>query len=126
MKKLLLLSTPVLLVFLLSGFNSIKNDDIPSELLGSWEYIAPTMGLKYHKGALKFNYENEVLTGVVVLEDRIIPMRKLIYDDNKVRAYVMFEGQQIDIFLRFNMDSFNGTVSHPQGYIRISGSKIID
>lgn len=126
MKKLLLLSTPVLLVFLLSGFNSIKNDDIPSELLGSWEYIAPTMGLKYHKGALKFNYENEVLTGVVVLEDRIIPMRKLIYNDNKVRAYVMFEGQQIDIFLRFNMDSFNGTVSHPQGYIRISGSKIID
>ena len=126
MKKLLLLSTPVLLVFLLSGFNSIKNDDIPSELLGSWEYIAPTMGLKYHKGALKFNSENEVLTGVVVLEDRIIPMRKLIYNDNKVRAYVMFEGQQIDIFLRFNMDSFNGTVSHPQGYIRISGSKIID
>ncbi len=123
MKKLLLLSTPVLLVFLLSGFNTLKNDDVPSKILGSWEYIAPTMGFKYHKGALKFNYEQEVLTGVVILEDRIIPMRKLIYDDNKVRAYVMFEGQQIDIFLKFDKDSFKGTVSHPQGYIRISGNK---
>ncbi|MCP4882454.1 MAG: hypothetical protein GY908_01565 [Flavobacteriales bacterium] len=123
MKKLLLLSTPVLLVFLLSGFNTLKNDDVPSKILGSWEYIAPTMGFKYHKGALKFNYEQEVLTGVVILEDRIIPMRKLIYNDNKVRAYVMFEGQQIDIFLRFDKDSFKGTVSHPQGYIRISGNK---
>jgi len=123
MKKLLLLSTPVLLVFLLSGFNTLKNDDVPSKILGSWEYIAPTMGFKYHKGTLKFNYEQEVLTGVVILEDRIIPMRKLIYDDNKVRAYVMFEGQQIDIFLKFDKDSFKGTVSHPQGYIRISGNK---
>ena len=123
MKKLLLLSTPILLVFLLSGFSTKKNDEIPSKILGSWEYVAPTMGFKYHKGALKFNYEHEVLTGVVILEDRIIPMRKLIYGDNKVRAYVMFEGQQIDIFLRFDKDSFKGTVSHPQGYIRISGNK---
>ena len=123
MKKLLLLSIPVLLVFLLSSFNTKNNDEIPSKILGSWDYIAPTMGFKYHKGELKFNYEDEVLIGVVILEDRIIPMRKLIYNDNKVRAYVMFEGQQIDIFLKFDMDSFKGTVSHPQGYIRISGNK---
>ena len=108
---------------MISGFNGIKNDEVPSKLLGSWEYLAPTMGLKYHKGALKFSYEQEVLTGVVILEDRIIPMRKLIYKDDKVRAYVMFEGQQIDIFLKFDMDTFKGTVSHPQGYLRISGNK---
>ncbi len=52
-------------------------------------------------------------------------MRNLIYEDDKVRAYIMVEGQQIDIFLRFQMDSFKGTVSHPQGYIRISGIKMI-
>ena len=126
MRKILLLSTPILLVFLMVGFTNIKNNDFPSELLGSWEYIAPTMGFIYQKGALKFNYEKEVLTGTVILQDRIIPMRKLIYEEDKVRAYIMFEGQQIDIFLRFQMDSFKGTVSHPQGYIRISGNKIIN
>ena len=123
MRKFLLLSTPILLVFFISGFSNIKNDDIPSKLLGSWEYLAPTMGLKYHKGALEFNYDQEVLTGVVILDERIIPLRNLIYEDNKVRAYMMVEGQQIDIFLRFDKDSFKGTVSHPQGYIRISGIK---
>lgn len=126
MRKILLLSTPILLVFLVSGFNDFKKDEIPSELLGSWEYIAPQMGFIYQKGALKFKYEKEVLTGHVILQDRIIPMRNLIYDDDKVRAHIMFEGQQIDIFLRFQMDSFKGTVSYPQGYIRISGSKIIN
>lgn len=126
MRKTLLLSTPILLVFLISGFNNIKNDDVPSELLGSWEYIAPTMGFIYQKGGLKFNYEKEVLTGTVILQDRIIPMRNLIYEEDKVRAYIMFEGQQIDIFLRFQMNSFKGTVSHPQGYIRISGSKMVN
>jgi len=123
MRKFLLLITPILLVFFISGFSNIKNDDIPSKLLGSWEYLAPTMGLKYHIGALEFNYDQEVLTGVVILDERIIPLRNLIYEDNKVRAYMMVEGQQIDIFLRFDKDSFKGTVSHPQGYIRISGIK---
>jgi hypothetical protein len=126
MRKFLLLSTPILLVFFISGFSNIKNDDVPSKLLGSWEYIAPTMGFKYHKGALEFNYEKQVLTGVVKLNDRIIPMRNLIYKDDKVRAYMMVEGQQVDIFLRFEMDSFQGTVSNPQGYIRISGNKILN
>lgn len=126
MKKILLLSTPILLVFLVSGFNDIKHSDIPSKLVGSWEYIAPTVGSKYQKGALKFIYEQEILTGVVILEDKIIPMRNLIYEDEKVRAYIMLEGQQVDLFLRFRMNSFQGTVSHPQGYIRISGNKVIN
>ena len=126
MRKFLLVSTPILLVFFISGFSNIKNDDVPSKLLGSWEYIAPAMDFIYQKGTLKFNYEKEVLTGVVILDERIIPMRNLIYEDDKVRAYMMVEGQQIDIFLRFQKDSFQGTVSHPQGYIRISGNKILN
>lgn len=124
MRKFLLLTIPILLVFVVSGFHNIKKEDVPSKLLGSWEYIAPTMGFIYQKGALRFNYEKEVLTGNVILHDRIIPMRNLIYENDKVRAYIMFEGHQIDIFLRFQMDSFKGTVSHPQGYLRISGNKI--
>lgn len=126
MRKILLLSTPILLVFLVSGFINIKNNEAPSILLGSWEYAAPTMGFKYQKGALRFSYDKEILNGVVILEDKTLPMRNLIYEDNKVRAYIMFEGQQIDIFLRFKIDSFQGTVSHPQGYLRISGSKILN
>lgn len=125
MIKRLLLSTPILFILILSGFSSIKNEEIPSKLLGSWEYVAPTMGFKYQKGALKFSYDEQTLHGVVILEDKILPMRNLIFENNKVRAYVMFEGQQIDIFLRFEIDSFQGTVSHPQGYLRISGNRVI-
>lgn len=124
MIKKILLSSSILFFLLLSGFGSISNEDIPAKLLGSWKYVAPTMGFKYQTGAIEFSYDEKVLNGVVILDDKILPMRNLIFENNKVRAYVMFEGQQFDIFLKFEMDSFRGTVSHPQGYLRISGNKV--
>ncbi|MCA0932241.1 hypothetical protein LCM02_07250 [Lutimonas saemankumensis] len=127
MKKILLLSTPVLLVILF-GFKSahtrsIIGEEVPPELLGSWEYLAPNIGLKYQRGAINFSYANNELKGVVLMNSEEIPMKGLIYEDNKVRAHILIHGEKLDIFLRFETDSFKGTVSHPQGYLRISGSK---
>lgn len=122
MKKFLLLSSPILLVILF-GFGSIKSDESPSKLLGSWEYLAPNIGVKYQKGSITFSYVNNELKGEVVLDSEVISMKDLIYEDNKVRAHILIHGEKLDIFLRFETDSFKGTVSHPQGYLRISGSK---
>ena len=122
MRRILLLSTPVLLV-ILSGFGNIKSDEAPTKLLGSWEYLAPNIGLKYQKGAITFSYTDNILKGEVLLDSEVLPMRDLIYEDNKVRAHILIHGEKLDIFLRFETDSFKGTVSHPQGYLRISGSK---
>ena len=122
MKKILLLSTPILLVILFS-FKNVKNGEEPTKLLGSWEYVAPSIALKYQKGAITFQYEKNELTGEVVFDEQSFPMRDLIYEDNKVRAHILFHGEKLDIFLRFENDSFKGTVSHPQGYMRIAGVK---
>lgn len=122
MRNILLLSTPILLV-ILSSFNDIETDGSSSKLLGSWEYLAPSISAKYQKGSMTFlNVDNE-LSGEVIFDDQTFPMKNLIYEDNKVRAHILFHGEKLDIFLRFETDSFKGTVSHPQGYIRISGSK---
>ena len=122
MRKILLLSTPILLVILF-GFSSINRNDAPSNLLGSWEYLAPNIGVKYQKGSITFSYADNELKGEVVMDSEVIPMKDLIYEDNKVRAHILVHGEKLDIFLRFETDSFKGTVSHPQGYLRISGSK---
>jgi len=124
MRKILRVSSPILLCFLTLSFTDINYHEGPAGLLGSWEYVAPTIGWKYQKGALEFSYEEEVLKGRVIFHDVVIPMRNLIYDENKLRAHIIFEGSQIDIFLRFQEDSFKGTVSNPQGYMRISGVKV--
>jgi len=126
MIKFLRASFPLLLIFLTLSFTEVEHNDAPYELLGTWEYEAPSIGLKYQKGSLEFSYEEDVLNGNVIFWNRVIPMRDLIYKDNKVRAHIVLEGEQIDIFLKFELDSFQGTVSHPQGYIRISGNKIIN
>lgn len=124
MRKILHVISPILLCFLTLSFTDIEIHEGPSGLLGSWEYVAPTIGWQYQKGALEFRFEEEVLKGNVVFKDVVIPMKNLIYEENKLRAHIIFEGSQIDIFLRFQEDSFKGTVSNSQGYMRISGSKI--
>ena len=125
MRKLLRKSYPVLLLFLTLSFTDVKHDEGPTRLLGSWNYVAPEIGLKFQKGAIEFSFEEDVLTGNVIFDDRIIPMKNLIYEENKVRAHLIFEGEQVDIFLRFQLDSFKGTVSHPKGFMKISGNRIM-
>ncbi len=125
MIKFLRAGFPLLLLFLTLSFTEVRHDHEPHNLLGTWEYETPSIGLKYQKGSLEFSYEEEVLNGKVIFWNRSIPMHDIIYEDNKVRAYIVMDGEKIDIFLRFQMDSFQGTVSHPQGYLRISGNKVI-
>jgi len=124
MTKFLRVSFPSLLLLLTFGFTEVKHNEVPSSLLGSWEYNAPSIGLKYQKGFIEISYDEDVLKGNVIFWNRVIPMENLIYEDNKLRAHVMLEGEKIDLFLKFQTDTFQGTVSHPQGYIRISGNKV--
>lgn len=124
MRKFLRKSYPALLLFLTLSFTDVEHDEDSTKLLGSWEYLAPNIGMTFQKGAIEFRYEQEVLIGNVIFDDRIIPMENLVREKNIVRSHIVIEGEQIDIFLKFESDSFKGTVSHPKGYLRISGSRI--
>jgi hypothetical protein len=124
MIKFLRVSFPSLLLFLTFGFSEVKHNEVPSSLLGSWEYNAPSIGLKYQKGVIEFRYEDGVLTGNVIFWNRVVPMKDLIYEDNKIRGHMVLDGLKIDLYFKFQSDSFQGTVSNPQGYIRISGNKV--
>lgn len=126
MTKFLHAIFPSLLLLLTFGFTEIKDHDIPDSLLGSWEYDAPSVGLNYQKGLIEFSHIENELKGNVIFWNRVVPMKNLIYEENKVRAHILLEGQQIDLFLKFQEDNFQGTVSHPSGYIRISGKKVKD
>ena len=124
MRKILRVSSPILLCFLTLSFTNVNDHEEPAGLLGSWEYVESSTRPAYMQQQVEFSYEEEVLKGRVIFHDVVIPIRNLIYDENKLRAHIIFEGSQIDIFLRFQEDSFKGTVSNPQGYMRISGVKV--
>lgn len=124
MRKFLRISYPILLLFLTLSFTDVKHDEGPTKLLGSWNYVAPNIGLIFQKGAIEFSFEEDILKGDVIFQNHIIHMENLIYQENKVRAHIIFEGEQVDIFLKFQLDSFQGTVSHPKGYLRISGNRV--
>ena len=124
MEKKLRISFPLLLLFFISGFTDINNEEGPTKLQGSWEYATPTIGLIFQTGSIEFTYKDSVFKGNVIFDDKVIPMKNLIFEDNKVRAHIDVEGERIDIFLKFQSDTFQGTVSHPRGYLRVTGSKV--
>ena len=124
MKKFLLRITFFLYIFLSLGFIPGEGDDETAEILGSWEYIALNQGFNFQKGIVVFTYEGDELKGNVYIGDQMIPMRKLIFEDHKVRAYIFVNGVQVDLYLKFHLDySFEGTVSNPSGYMKVKGYK---
>ena len=124
MKIFLLRITFFLCLFLSLGFRPDEGDKESSEILGSWEYSTVNQGFNIQKGIVVFTVEGGELKGKVTIGDQIIPMRKLIFEDTRVRAYIFINGVQVDLYLKFLMDySFEGTVSNPSGYVRVVGCK---
>lgn len=124
MKILLLRITLFLSLFLSFGFNSGEDDEAASKILGSWEYVAINQGFNFKKGIVVFSFEDGKLKGNVAIGDQVIPMRKLIFEDNKIRAYIFVNGVQVDLYLKFHLDySFEGTVSNPSGFFKVKGCK---
>lgn len=124
MKILLLRITFFLGLFFSLGFIPGEGDEEPSEIIGSWEYVALNQGFNFQKGIVVFTFEGGQLKGNVKIGDQVIPMRKLIFEDDKVRAYIFVNGVQVDLYLKFLMDySFEGVVSNPSGYLKVKGCK---
>lgn len=106
------------------SFTKRETNDEPSKILGVWEYTAQKKGAYLQKGTVVFSAEGDYLKGFVHLGDEMIPMRKLIFKDDRVRAYIFVKGIQVDLYLKFLVDhSFDGTVSNPSGYIKVTGYK---
>jgi len=106
------------------SFTKSKTNDEPSRILGVWEYSAQKEGSYLQKGTVVFSVEGDYLRGFVSFGDEMIPMRKLIFKDDKVRAYIFVNGIQVDLYLKFLVDySFDGTVSNPSGYMKVTGCK---
>ena len=106
------------------SFTKSETNDEPSKILGVWEYSAQNEGAYLQKGTVVFSAEGNQLKGFVSIGDEMIPMRKLIFKDDKVRAYIFVKEIQVDLYLKFSIDySFDGTVSNPSGYIKVKGCK---
>ena len=123
MNKLLLRTTLVLSLFLFTSFTYGVSKDEHFSILGAWEYMPKDKGYSAQKGIVIFSLQENQLVGNVIIGDQIIPMRNLVFENDKVRAYIFIAGIQVDLYLKFKMDSFEGTVSNPTGYIKVAGSK---
>jgi hypothetical protein len=106
------------------GFRPALVNDSHAVILGSWEYSTLNQGFNFQKGVVVFSIEEGQLKGNVTIGEEVIPMRNLIFEKDRVRAYIFVKGVQVDLYLKFDMDySFEGTVSNPSGYIKVMGCK---
>ena len=123
MHKLLLRSTLILCIFLFMSFTPRVTNEEHSMILGSWEYMAQE-GYGAQSGTVTFTMKDNLLLGNVIIGDQNIPMRNLVFENGRVRAYIFIAGMQVDLYLKFKPDySFEGTVSNSTGYMKVEGCK---
>ena len=123
MHKLLLRSTLILSFFLFMSFTLRVANEEHSMILGSWEYMAQE-GYSSQSGIVTFTKKDNLLVGNVIIGDQVIPMRNLVCENNRVRAYIFIAGMQVDLYLKFKLDySFEGAVSNATGYMKVDGCK---
>lgn len=124
MKIFLLKITLLLCLFSTLGFRPAVVNDNHAVILGSWEYSVLNQGFHFQEGVVVFSLEEGQLKGNVTIGEKVIPMRNLIFEKDRVRAYIFVKGVQVDLYLKFDQDySFEGTVSNPSGYIKVMGCK---
>ena len=112
-----------LCIFLFMSFTPTVANEEQSMILGSWEYMAQE-GYGAQSGTVTFTVKDNVLVGNVNIGGQIIPMRNLVFENGRVRAYIFIVGIQVDLYLKFKPDySFEGTVSNSTGYMKVEGCK---
>ena len=113
----------VLLLAVISGFESADSSAKIKRFVGSWEYQAPKAPYEYQKGVMNFVKEGKELKGNVEVMGSSIPLNDIQTKKKNLSGYFYVQGEKVVISLDFEKDSFTGTASYSQGSLELQGTR---
>ena len=123
MKKLLFMFSAVLLLTVMSGFESTESLAKFKKFVGSWEYQAPQAPYEYQKGVMNFTKEGKELKGNVEVMGSSIPLNDIQTEKRHLSGYFYVQGEKGVISLDFEKNIFKGTASYSQGSLELLGTR---
>lgn len=121
MKKLIILTFLVTLVAI--SFNSsakVSNKDI----VGDWNYEAPTAPYGFEKGIMAFSENEGALTGVLKLNDGSkIQLQNVKLENDLLTFSLYVEGGYVTVRSKIEDDTLTGSVDTPDGEMKVTAKK---
>lgn len=93
------------------------------DVVGTWNYEAPSAPYEYSKGKLIFMENGEKLEGKIKIGEYEIEMKDVKVEGENVSFGTYVEGEYIRIKIKIAQKTFNGTASYSEGTIDLKGEK---
>lgn len=124
MKNLAVKSLLILSVMVMTGFTSEESSFLGvKKILGEWDYNVPEASYEYQNGVLVLSKIDGELSGEVQIGGQGIPLEKIVYMKNNLKAAIYVQGEVVKLDLNFKKKTFEGTVSYSQGTMNMKGTK---
>ncbi len=124
MKNLLVLSTLVLTIVLMSGFNSVEGAIKNKKLIGTWNYEAIDAPYQYQKGKIIFVEKNDTLVGYFMIGDYKIDIENIVVAKKNVTFTLELEGETVTFNMNYKKTTMEGTASYYGGSNEIKATKV--
>jgi hypothetical protein len=118
--KTLRLVIAVLLI-LPFAINAQASDN--KQVIGTWEYSAPSAPYPYDTGEIIIKAKGDALAGEIVIDGTSIPCSKVKFENNELSVRFEIEYDYVAVKLKLVDGKLEGKADSPEGYIPLTAKK---
>jgi hypothetical protein len=118
--KTLRLVIAVLLI-LPFALNAEASDN--KQVVGTWEYSAPSAPYPYDTGQIIIKEKDNALAGEIVIDGTSMPCSKVKFENNELNVRFDIEYDYVAVKLKLVNGKLEGKADSPEGYIPLTAKK---
>lgn len=108
------------LTFLLAAFVQLQAAALQQkQLIGKWQYSAPTAPPNYSTGQINFIQDGEKLKGELVIEGQKVEFSQIIIKGEEVAVTIYLESTPITIKFKIVDGKLEGSADTPDGLVAV-------
>lgn len=115
-------TTKLLLTFtlLFVAFVQLQAASIEKELIGKWQYSAPTAPPNYSSGQINFFQDGEKLKGELIIEGQKVDFSQIVIKGEEVAVTIYLESTPITIKFKIVDKKLEGGADTPDGPVAVT------
>lgn len=108
------------LTFLFAVFVQVQAASLEKELIGKWQYSAPTAPPNYSSGQINFFKDGEKLKGELVIEGQKVEFSQIVIKGEEVAVTIYLENTPITIKFKLVDKKLEGGAETPDGLVAVT------
>jgi len=111
----------IILFALMFNVTAVNADD--KDVVGTWDYSAPTAPYEYSKGQIIITQGEEKLEGKVNIDGYEMKLNSVKVEGDQLTFSLYVEGEYVSVKLTVKGDSLEGKASTSEGLLEVTGTR---